>query len=54
MRLIIIGKNLNEFQKSFLWIGDKVLIKGLRNKGYKNVITTRELIRLKDFLSTRT
>lgn len=33
--------------------GDKVLIKGLKNKGYKNVITTRELIRLKEFLSTK-
>lgn len=44
---------LNEFQKSFLWTGDKVLIKGLKNKGYKNVITTRELIKLKEFLSTR-
>jgi predicted nucleic acid-binding protein len=44
---------LNEFQKSFLWTGDKVLIKGLKNKDYKNVITTRELIRLKEFLSTK-
>ncbi len=44
---------LNEFQKSFLWTGDKVLIKGLKNKGYKNVITTKELFQLKEFLSTR-
>lgn len=44
---------LNEFQKSFLWTGDKVLIKGLKDKGYKNVITTRELIKLKEFLGTK-
>lgn len=44
---------LNEFQKSFLWTGDKILSKGLKNQGYKNVITTSELIRLKEFLSTR-
>lgn len=44
---------LNEFQKSLLWTGDKVLIKGLKNNGYKNVITTRELIKLKEFLSAK-
>lgn len=35
---------LNEYQKSILWTGDKVLIKGLRLIGYNKVITTEEMI----------
>jgi len=34
------------YLKAFLWTGDKVLVDGLRGKGYKNVITTSELSRL--------
>ena len=34
------------FLNALLWTGDKVLIGGLRKKGYKNVITTLELSEL--------
>ena len=37
--------SLNEcFKDSLLWTGDKKLIQGLRNKGYKKVVKTNELL----------
>ena len=38
---------LNEYQKAILWTGDKVLINGLKLKGYNKVITTEEMIELR-------
>jgi len=38
---------LNEYQNSILWTGDKVLIKGLKSKGYDRVMTTDEIIKLR-------
>ncbi len=41
---------LNEYHKAILWSGDKSLVKGLRSKGYDNIITTDEMIRLRNGL----
>ena len=41
---------LNEYQKSILWTGDKVLINGLNSIGYDKVITTDKLITLRSRL----
>ena len=38
----------SEYLNANLWTGDKELIKGLKAKGFKRIITTGEL--LKDFL----
>jgi predicted nucleic acid-binding protein len=38
---------LNEYQNSILWTGDKVLITGLKSKGYDGVISTNELVKLR-------
>ena len=43
---------LNEFQGSLLWTGDKQLTNGLRNIGYKGVITTEEMIILRSHLES--
>ena len=39
--------SLNEYIKSILWTGDKKLINGLRKKGYKKIISTKELVMLR-------
>jgi predicted nucleic acid-binding protein len=44
---------LTEYQKSLLWTGDKVLIKGLRLNGYDRVITTEELVKLRNHLEKK-
>jgi predicted nucleic acid-binding protein len=41
---------LNESLGSVFWTGDKVLIKGLKRKGYNRVATTEDLIKLRDKL----
>jgi len=41
---------LNEYQKSVLWTGDKVLISGLKEIGYDRAITTDEMIKLRNRL----
>ncbi len=38
---------LNEYKHSHLWTGDKVLIKGLKAKGYDRVKTTEEMINMR-------
>nr|MBK9652263.1 hypothetical protein [Bacteroidota bacterium] len=35
---------MNNFLKTILWTGDTKLVTGLRNKGYKRIITTNELL----------
>ena len=37
---VALAKNL----KAKIWTGDKVLIAGLKNKRFKDVITTREML----------
>jgi predicted nucleic acid-binding protein len=37
---------LNEFQRSILWTGDKVLATGLIRKGYDRVVSTSQLYNL--------
>lgn len=44
---------LNEFQKSILWTGDKILINGLKRKGYDSIISTKDLIKLRNLLSSK-
>ncbi len=44
---------LNEYQDAILWTGDKVLIKGLRQNGYKKVITTNEIVSLRNQLEKK-
>ncbi len=39
---------MSEFVKGHLWTGDKMLIKGLTDLGYKNIVTTEQLY--KDFI----
>jgi len=39
---------LNEYQASILWTGDKALIRGLRSIGYDKVITTDEMVKLRN------
>ena len=41
---------LNESLGSVLWTGDKILIKGLKKKGYNKVVTTEDLIKLREKL----
>jgi len=41
------------YLNALLWTGDKVLTDGLRKKGYKNVITTLELLRMLDELENK-
>lgn len=41
---------LKEFQNSVLWTGDKVLINGLKANGYERVISTQEMVRLRNKL----
>lgn len=43
---------LNEFHNSLFWTGDKVLINGLRSLGYKKIISTDELISLRNSLGS--
>lgn len=38
---------LNEYLNSNLWTGDKVLINGLREKGYNMIISTNELLKIR-------
>ena len=38
---------LNEYRKSILWSGDKVLVRGLRRLGYDKIITTDEMVNLR-------
>lgn len=38
---------LSEFLDAALWTGDKVLYNGLRKAGFKNVLTTAELLSLR-------
>ncbi len=40
----------NRYQESILWTGDKVLIKGLKLKGYDKLITTQEMVKLRNRL----
>ena len=42
---VALAKNLN----AKIWTGDKELIAGLKNKRFKDVVTTREML---DFLET--
>ena len=44
---------LNEFQKSILWTGDKILISGLKSIGYDKVISTDELVKLRKGLEKK-
>ena len=44
---------LNEFQESILWTGDKVLMKGLKAKDYKRIISTEELVQLRNKLDKK-
>lgn len=44
---------LNEFQESLFWTGDKMLYSGLKSKGYEKIITTTELVKLRDNLEKR-
>ena len=37
---------LTKYLKGKLWTGDKVLRDGLRDKGFKNVLTTFEILKL--------
>ena len=37
---------LTKYLKGKLWTGDKVLHDGLRDKGFKNVLTTFEILKL--------
>lgn len=43
---------LNEYQKSILWTGDKILINGLRAGGYDKVVTTEEMVKLRNRLES--
>lgn len=36
------------FYKCKIWSGDKILRKGLKNKGFKNIISTEELFKLRE------
>jgi predicted nucleic acid-binding protein len=44
---------LNEYQKSFIWTGDKALIKGLKSIGYEKVISTDEMVKLRKRLEKK-
>ncbi len=44
---------LNEYQNSILWTGDKVLITGLKSRGYDKVISTNELVKLRKHLEKK-
>ncbi len=44
---------INEYQTAILWSGDKSLVKGLRASGYDKVITTDEMIKLRDRLENK-
>ena len=44
---------VSNFLNALLWTGDKVLVEGLRKKGYKNIITTLELSKLLEDLETK-
>jgi predicted nucleic acid-binding protein len=46
----IIFVALNEYEESTLWTGDKALINGLRSTGYDRVITTEEMVKLRNKL----
>ncbi len=41
---------LNEYQESLLWTGDKKLLTGLKQKGYISIISTSEMILLRNRL----
>jgi len=41
---------LSEYQESLLWTGDKALIKGLKSAGYDRVITTEQMVKLRNNL----
>lgn len=41
---------LNEYQESILWTGDKALIIGLKLSGYNKVITTIDMVKLRNRL----
>jgi len=41
---------LNEYQESILWTGDKELQKGLKEIGYDRVISTSEMLKLRNKL----
>lgn len=36
------------FYKCDIWSGDKVLSRGLKNKGFKSIISTKELFELRE------
>lgn len=42
------------FYKCKIWSGDKVLRNGLKNKGFKNVISTEELFEIREKKRGRT
>ena len=44
---------LTEYLKGKLWTGDKELYKGLKEKEYKRLLTTQELLKLRDKLTGR-
>ncbi len=41
---------LNDYMDSILWTGDKKLIKGLKENGYLSVISTAEMVQLRNRL----
>jgi len=45
---------LTNHLNGFLWTGDKILIEGLKRKGYSSVVTTFELFMLLDKIENRT
>ena len=46
----VVDTTLTEFVGAKLWTGDKVLMKGLAQKGYSNFISTDELFNLRSIL----
>jgi predicted nucleic acid-binding protein len=38
---------LAEYQKGLLWTGDKILVNGLKNNGYQNLVTTQDMVKLR-------
>jgi len=44
---------LTEYFNSKLWTGDKKLIHGLRTKNYRNLLTTGEMVTLRDSIESK-
>ena len=49
----IIFVSLNEQLNSILWTRDKVLINGLRKKGYNKIVSTNELLKIRQKIERR-